>query len=109
MLLSNAVIVAEGGVGTLLELLYTWQLVQVKQVCNIPIILMGKQWKGLLNWLEKSPLKNKYFEKKDFDLLFLAKDYNEVVRIIDHAYEEYKAGKKDFCLDYNFLKKFKKR
>jgi uncharacterized protein (TIGR00725 family) len=41
MLLSNVVVVAPGGVGTLLEFLYTWQLVQVKHICEIPIILLG--------------------------------------------------------------------
>src|SRR3989344_3852218 len=107
MLLSNAVVVTPGGVGTLLELFYTWQLVQVKHRSNIPIILMGKQWKGLLKWLEKEPLKNKYFERKDLDLLFLAKNHKEVIQIIEQAYKEYKAGKKDF-LSYKFLEKFKK-
>lgn len=38
MRLSNAVVVAPGGVGTLLELLYAWQLMQVKTICNVPII-----------------------------------------------------------------------
>ncbi len=109
MLLSNAVVVAEGGVGTLLELLYTWQLVQVKHLRNIPIILMGDQWKGLLKWLENGPLKRGYFDRTEFDLIFLAKDYNEVLRIIEHAYEEYKSGKKDFCINYNFLKFLKKK
>lgn len=109
MLLSKAVVVAPGGVGTMLELLYAWQLVQVKNVCNIPIILMGGQWKELIKWLEKYPLKNKYFERKDLDLLFLVKDYKEAIEIIDQAYLEYKKDSKNFCLNYKFLKKFKKK
>jgi len=65
MLLSNAIVVAPGGVGTLLEFFYTWQLVQVKQICNIPIILLGKQWKDLFKWLEKYPLKNRLLNRKE--------------------------------------------
>jgi len=41
MSISNAVVVAPGGVGTLLELAYTWQFLQVKHILNIPVILLG--------------------------------------------------------------------
>ena len=38
MSLSDAVIVAPGGIGTILELFYSWQLVQVEHICETPII-----------------------------------------------------------------------
>ncbi len=104
MLLSNAVVVAPGGVGTLLEFFYSWQLVQVKHVCSIPIILLGEMWEGLIKWLESYPLKKKYFNKEDLYALFLARNCREVIKVIDKAHEEYKQGKKDFCLGY---KKYK--
>lgn len=104
MLLSNVIVVSPGGVGTLLEFFYSWQLVQVHQICNIPIILLGKQWPDLIKWLEKYPLKSKFFEKKDLNLLFLAKDCNEAIKMIDQAHREFKSGKKNFCLNY---KKYK--
>jgi len=50
MALSDAVVVAPGGVGTMLEFFYTWQLVQVQQICETPIILYGEIWTGLLQW-----------------------------------------------------------
>ena len=104
MLLSNVIVVAPGGVGTLLEFFYAWQLVQVKQVCNIPIILLGRQWPDLIKWLENYPLKSKFFEKKDLNLLFLAKDSKDAIKMIDKAYEEFKKGDKNYCLNY---KKYK--
>ncbi len=58
----------------MLELFYAWQLVQVEHVCNIPIILMGDMWKGLVKWLEKEPMKRKYFEARARDMVFVAKD-----------------------------------
>ena len=100
MLLSNIVVVAPGGVGTLLELFYTWQLMQVRHICHIPIILLGDEWKGLLEWLKKSPLKKNFFEKEDYQLLFLANSGTEAIKVIDKAYEEFKKGNKDFCLNY---------
>lgn len=39
MLLSHVFVVAPGGIGTLLELFYTWQLMQVGHICRAPIIL----------------------------------------------------------------------
>ena len=104
MLLSNIVVVAPGGVGTLLELFYTWQLMQVKHICHIPIILLGEDWKGLLEWLKNSPLKKGFFNDNDYQLLYLAKSENEAIKLIEKAFDEFKKGNKAFCLNY---KKYK--
>lgn len=104
MLLSNAIVVAHGGVGTTLELFYAWQLMQVKHICNIPIILLGTQWKGLIKWLKKEPLRRGFFSKEDLELLFIARNSKQAMKIIGQAYKEYKKGNKDFCLNY---KKYK--
>lgn len=103
MLLSDAVVVAPGGVGTLLELAYTWQLIQVKHICNIPVILLGDIWVEFIQWVERNPLKQKFLEKKDLDRLFLAKDCYEAFRIIKKFHEGYLRGD-DICLNF---KKYK--
>ncbi len=104
MLLSNAVVVAHGGIGTILELFYAWQLMQVKHICNIPIVLLGPQWLGMIKWLKKEPLKRKFFQKQDLELLFIAKNAMEAIEIIEEAHNEFKKGAKNFCLNY---KKYK--
>ncbi len=104
MLLSNAIVVAHGGIGTTLELFYAWQLMQVKHICNIPIILLGQQWLGLIKWLKKEPLKRKFFQKQDLELLFIAKNANEAIKIVDTCYKDYKKGNKNFCLNYRKYK-----
>lgn len=96
MVLSNAVVVTSGGVGTLLEFFYTWQLAQVNHIAHIPIILLGKEWPPLIKWLEKYPLENKYFKKADLGLIFLAKDTNEAIEMIKKAKAEYEKGGKDY-------------
>ena len=53
MALSNVAVVTPGGIGTLLELFYTWQLMQVQHICNTPIILLGKLWPEFLMWMKK--------------------------------------------------------
>jgi uncharacterized protein (TIGR00730 family) len=104
MALSNVIVVAPGGIGTTLELFYAWQLMQVNHICNIPIILLGTEWSGLIKWLEKEPLKKKYFDKDDLRLLFLAKNSDEAIKMIDEAYKNYKNGTKEFCLNYTKYK-----
>ncbi len=104
MALSNVVVVAPGGIGTLLELFYTWQLSQVKHIQNTPIILVGEQWPPFIKWLEKYPLKSGFFERKDLNLLFLADDCKEVIKMIDKIYEKYKEGDEEFYSNY---KKYK--
>jgi predicted Rossmann-fold nucleotide-binding protein len=101
MVLSNAIVVAPGGVGTLLELAYAWQLVQVKHICNIPIILLGEMWAEFLKWVERQPLKKGFLAQKDLEHLFIAKDSFEAFRIIKRFHDGYLQGE-DIC--YNFKK-----
>ncbi len=99
MVLSNAVVVAPGGVGTLLEFMYTWQLIQVKHICNIPVILLGEMWHDFLRWIENHPLKYDFISKSDLDMIFLAKDSLDAFRIIKRFHEGYLQGE-DICLNF---------
>jgi uncharacterized protein (TIGR00730 family) len=47
---SDAFVVVPGGIGTVLEMLMIWQLLQVRHVDKVPLILVGKMWKGLVEW-----------------------------------------------------------
>lgn len=47
---SDAFIVVPGGIGTVLETLMVWQLLQVRHVHDVPLILVGKMWRGLVDW-----------------------------------------------------------
>lgn len=50
VLMSDAFIVAPGGIGTLLEMSMIWQLLQVRHMHDTPLILVGKMWANLLEW-----------------------------------------------------------
>jgi uncharacterized protein (TIGR00730 family) len=50
VLASDAFVVAPGGIGTVLELMMIWQLLQVKHVHETPLILVGKMWANLVEW-----------------------------------------------------------
>src|SRR5436189_3780908 len=64
VLTSDAFVVAPGGIGTVLELMMIWQLLQVKHVDDTPLILVGKMWPDLVDWARthllasSSPLAN---------------------------------------------------
>jgi uncharacterized protein (TIGR00730 family) len=51
---SDAFVVVPGGIGTVLETLMIWQLLQVRHVDNVPLILVGKMWSGLVEWARTS-------------------------------------------------------
>jgi uncharacterized protein (TIGR00730 family) len=84
--LANVVVVAPGGVGTLLELFYTWQLLQVNMIHDIPIILLGNMWQDLVRWIKKWPLKNRFLKQEDVDLLTVVDNYEEALEIIKKVY-----------------------
>lgn len=56
VLTSDAFIVAPGGIGTVLETLMIWQLLQVHHLNDTPLILVGEMWPGLVEWAKTSML-----------------------------------------------------
>lgn len=50
VLISDAFIVTPGGIGTVLETLMVWQLLQVRHLNDTPLILAGRFWDGMLEW-----------------------------------------------------------
>jgi uncharacterized protein (TIGR00730 family) len=53
VLVSDAFIVTPGGIGTVLEMLMVWQLLQVRHLHDTPLLLAGRFWDGLLDWARK--------------------------------------------------------
>lgn len=57
VLVSDCFIVTPGGIGTVLETLMVWQLLQVRQLHGTPLLLAGRIWDGLLEWMKDAMLK----------------------------------------------------
>ena len=51
VLASDAFIVAPGGIGTVLETMMIWQLLQVRHLEQTPLIMVGRMWPGLIEWV----------------------------------------------------------
>lgn len=56
VLTSDAFVVAPGGIGTVLELVMIWQLLQVNHLRDTPLVLIGKVWRGLIEWAKDAML-----------------------------------------------------
>jgi len=51
---SNAFVVMPGGLGTTLEMVMVWQLLQVRHLGDVPLILVGAMWRELVDWAARS-------------------------------------------------------
>jgi uncharacterized protein (TIGR00730 family) len=84
VLASDAFIVAPGGIGTVLETMMIWQLLQVHHLQNTPLILVGKMWPGLIDWARGAmistdpPLAN----AEDMNIPRCATNGNEAIALI---------------------------
>ncbi len=57
VLMSDAYIVAPGGIGTVLESMMIWQLLQVRHLRDTPLIFAGRMWRGLVDWASAQMLR----------------------------------------------------
>ena len=100
MSLSDAVVVAPGGIGTILELFYSWQLVQVEHICETPIILYGDMWATLTKWLRTEVLARRLFDSKDMHNIFHVTSVEEVVNLIRRIHKD-RSRMEHVCVNYD--------
>ena len=84
VLASDAFIVAPGGIGTVLETMMIWQLLQVKHLDRTPLILVGKMWPGLVEWVRDAMLsfETPLISPQDVDIPFCVANADEAIAII---------------------------
>ena len=78
-----AYIILPGGFGTLDELFEALTLIQTKRIKSFPVILIGSEyWKGLIDWMKDTMMRDLMIEKDDLDYFQVIDDPEEVVRHI---------------------------
>jgi uncharacterized protein (TIGR00730 family) len=84
MIASDAFVVMPGGIGSLLELALAWQLLQVRNLYNTPLILVGKMWSGLIDWARTTMLAegNELASKLDLDIPQCVSTIEETIALI---------------------------
>ena len=93
VLASDAFIVAPGGIGTVLETMMIWQLLQVRHLERTPLILVGKMWPGLVEWVRDAMLsfETPLINPEDVDIPVCVADADEAVAIIRRHKDAHKA------------------
>lgn len=97
---SDAVVVAPGGIGTLLELFYTWQLVQVGHLCETPVVLYGAMWGPLLGWIRGHVVGHGLAGPEDLRHLFHVPTVEGVLALLERAHEDRK-HLEHICTNYD--------
>lgn len=78
-----AYIIMPGGFGTLDELFESLTLIQTERIRSFPVILMdSKYWKGLIDWIKGTVLKEKAINESDLDIFSIVDTPEEAVAII---------------------------
>jgi uncharacterized protein (TIGR00730 family) len=84
---SQAFVVLPGGYGTLDELFEAVTLVATGKITRFPIVLVGSEyWSGLLSWIKERLLVEGKIHPEELDLIQVADDPGDVVRIITTAH-----------------------
>ena len=84
MRISHAVVITPGGIGTLLELFYTWQLMQVNHIRPRPFILLGKSmFGGLMDYLEEVPVALNLMGRDDMRMVNVVDTVEEVIQVLE--------------------------
>ena len=84
VLASDAFIVAPGGIGTVLETMMIWQLLQVRHLEHTPLIMVGKMWPGLIEWVREAMLsfETPLISREDVDIPVCVANAEEAIAII---------------------------
>lgn len=81
---SDAFVVAPGGIGTVLESMMVWQLLQVRHLEETPLVFVGRMWPGLVDWARNAMLAvdPPLASPEDFEIPQCVADADEAIAVI---------------------------
>lgn len=88
--LSSAFVVLPGGIGTTLEAMMIWQLLQVEHLPSTPFLLYGRHWQGLLQWVEETLVNDHFADRKDLSLPTVVTTVDQVVEAVLDEFKHFK-------------------
>lgn len=85
---ASAFVVFPGGFGTMDELFEALTLIQTRKIRGFPLVLVGTDyWTPLVAWLREHVLRAGKISPSDLDLMAIADDADDIVRIVTEATE----------------------
>ena len=86
---AKAFVILPGGYGTLDEFTEAINLIQTEKIPKFPVILFGSEyWKGMLDWLRNTVLKNGNISGEDLDIFTVVDDPKDAAKVIKKFYQK---------------------
>ncbi len=91
VLRSNGFVVVGGGIGTSLELMMIWQLLQVRKLHSTPLVLVGEMWSELVEWAQRCMVDShpQFANAEDMQIPTCVDDVSQAVSIIQQDYDRW--------------------
>jgi uncharacterized protein (TIGR00730 family) len=97
--MSQAFVIFPGGIGTALELMMVWQLLQVGFMTERPVVLVGEMWQGLLDWMRREMAPRRLINSEDLDLVHTVQSIEEAVTWIEKHKEKFDQARERLILE----------
>jgi uncharacterized protein (TIGR00730 family) len=96
VLVSDAFVVVPGGIGTILETMMIWQLMQVRKLHDTPFILAGRMYADLVEWCRVNMLREDcpLASPEDMTIPTCVEDGPSILRIIREHHAKWTATQK---------------
>ena len=93
ILVSDAFVVVPGGIGTTLEALMIWQLLQVRQLNHTPLIMLGEMWSEFRDWATKYMVNSepKLAKENDMNIPQCVDTVEEAIAILRQSQGQWKS------------------
>ena len=86
---AKAFVIMPGGYGTLDEFTEAINLIQTHRIPKFPVVIFGSAyWKGMLDWLKDTVLKEGSISKEDLDIFTVVDTPKDVIKAIKKFYDK---------------------
>ncbi len=94
VLVSDAFVVVPGGIGTVLETMMIWQLLQVRKLRESPLILVGPMWNGLVDWSRSAMLRPEFplASEEDLEIPICVPDGPGAIEVLKSHHQRWLSG-----------------
>jgi uncharacterized protein (TIGR00730 family) len=94
VLLSNAFVVVPGGIGTALEALMIWQLLQVRQLRDKPLIMVGHMWSDFRSWAQEYMVDSDHpmASSADMEIPHCVDTFAEAIALLRESHDKWSKG-----------------
>jgi uncharacterized protein (TIGR00730 family) len=87
--LAHAYVVVDGGIGTTLEAMMVWQLLQVRLIRDRPLIFVGPMWRDLRTWLAGEVVARGLASPEDLEVAHWVDRIEEALPIVEAAHQRF--------------------